>query len=529
MQYCDPFFLLIFLPIVMVLYQILGKKIRPYVLIIASFLFFYSLSGKLVFYIILSIFSIHHFGLWLKNNKYSEEQALSNAHKDEKKDIKVKYLRSRKRILLFGILIQLFFLMSLKYLPFFCQSINDLLKLLNFSFRFNEIKVLAPIGISFYTLMAISYLVDVYHGKIEAESNLIKLALYLSFFPNIMEGPICRYEQIADSLYSGNKIKYQNMCFGLQRILYGLIKKIVIADRLNVIVNNIFLKYNSLDGGILLLGVVLYTIQLYMDFSGVMDVVIGTGEIFGVNIPENFRQPFFSRNISEFWTRWHITLGTWFKDYIFYPVSLSKMSKKITKFLKPKLGTHYGPLVAGSIALFAVWFCNGLWHGAGYNYIFFGLYHFFFILLGNIFAPFFLKLYSITHINKDNIIIHIFASIRTTIIVFFGELFFRAPSLTVGIEMFKSIFSKFTLESFTNKTYLKLGLDLKDFKIIIITLIIVFIVSLLKENNISIREKIGKLPIFVRWPLYYLMIFYLLTFGAYGIGYIPVDPMYASF
>lgn len=529
MQYCDVTYLLVFLPIVMFVYQIVGQKRRPFVLLLASFVFFYLLSGKLLVYLILTIFSIHHFGLWIYDNKRREADELAGTEKELKKEVKAKYLKQRKKILAFGILIELGFLVALKYLSFLCLNVNHLFSLFKIPLVIKQYRFAAPIGISFYTMMAISYLVDVYNSKIEPDRNIFKLALYMSFFPQVMEGPIARYNETAESLYAGEKIKYHDMCFGIQRILYGLVKKIVIADRLNIIVKTIFEGYTEFNGGILLLGVVLYTIQLYMDFSGVMDVVIGSGEIFGVKMPENFRQPFFAKNISDFWARWHITLGTWFKDYIFYPISLSKFSKKTTKALKPKLGSHFGPLVAGSVALFAVWLSNGIWHGAGYNYIFFGMYHFFFILMGSLFAPLFVKFYEVTKINRDSLAVRILAAIRTTILVIFGELFFRAPTLTAGFVIFKKIFTEFSLSSFFDKSFLRLGINGYDFVIVIVTLFILFIFSLLKENNINIREKVAEKPIYVRWTLYYVLIFYVLIFGAYGNGYIPVDPMYANF
>ena len=193
-----------------------------------------------------------------------------------------------------------------------------------------------------------------------------------------MEGPICRYGETAQQLWAGNPITYHNLTFGVQRMLYGFFKKLVIADRLNLLVVTVFDGYMDYDGGVIALGMVCYTCQLYMDFSGVMDIVIGCAEIFSVTLPENFRQPFFSRSVSEFWRRWHITLGTWFRDYVFYPLSLSEPLKRLTKSARKKWGNHFGPLCASAVALFCVWFCNGLWHGAAWCFLFFG----FIILLG---------------------------------------------------------------------------------------------------------------------------------------------------
>ena len=306
-------------------------------------------------------------------------------------------------------------------------------------------------------------------------------------------------------------------------------KKNIIADRLNPLIISVFTGYAEYDGGIVALGMIGYTLQLYMDFSGTMDMVIGIGEIFGVKLPENFRQPFFSKTISEFWTRWHITLGAWFRDYIFYPVSLTNRCKKITTSLRKKIGNFYGPLVSSSIALFCVWICNGLWHGEAWNYIFFGMYHFVLILLGRIIEPLVKKVNEKLKINNQNWLYKGLQMIRTTILVLIGELFFRAFGLQAGFTMFKEMITKFSFNLIGNGTFLKLGLDKGDFIIIAVTTIIVFITSILKEKGINIRERVSKKNIVIRWTLYFALIFMIIIFGAYGEGYVPVDPMYAQF
>ena len=328
MSYCNPEYFLIILPIAILLYGITPKKLRPKILILYSYVFFWVISQKLLVYLIVSTFSIHHFGLWLNNIKQERDIALKEADKEEKKEIKEKYKKKEKNVLAFAIIIHIGCLVVLKYTPFFITNINDLLKLMNIKYAIGIPKLLVPIGISFYTLQAVSYMCDVHNEKISADRNLGRLALWMSFFPQIMEGPIVRYSDTAERLWEGNPINYHNLTFGSQRIIWGLLKKIVVADRLNAFIKATFTNYSSYSGGILLLAAIFYTIQLYCEFSGTMDVIIGTGEIFNVEYPENFKQPFFSTTINEFWRRWHITLGTWFRDYIFYPVSLSKSMKK---------------------------------------------------------------------------------------------------------------------------------------------------------------------------------------------------------
>ena len=260
-----------------------------------------------------------------------------------------------------------------------------------------------------------------------------------------------------------------------------------------------------------------------------MDVVIGIAEIFGVKMPENFRQPFFSKSISEFWTRWHITLGAWFRDYIYYPVSLADKCKKITSAARKKLGNYYGPMISSAIALFCVWICNGIWHGTGWNFIFFGIYHFVLILAGRLIEPVAGKINKKIHINSKHFLYRLIQMIRTTILVFIGELFFRANTLKDGFQMFSQMISKISFNFINDGTILELGIDRQDFIIVGIMTLVIFVISILKERGVDLRESISKKNIAIRWALYYAVVLSIIVFGAYGAGYIPVNPMYAQY
>lgn len=528
MNYLSILYLFLFLPLTVIIYHIVKKKYKWRVLLLASYIFFFLISGNLLIYLLFTTLSIHHFGMWLEKID-GECGKVLNETVEDKKEIKEQFKRKKRKVLFLGILIQVGILFVYKYMPFFTVNINSIFNMLNIPYQFKIIKLLAPIGVSFYTLEALSYMIDVYNKKINADDNLGRLALYLAFFPQIMEGPIARYSETAESLYEGHKITFKNICFGSQRILWGILKKFIIADRLNVVVKAIFATGSNYDGGLVLLGAISYTLMLYMEFSGTIDVVIGSAEIFDVHLPENFRQPFFAKNISEFWMRWHITLGAWFKDYIFYPVSLSKKMKKFTIKARKILGNYFGPIMVGSVALFAVWSLNGLWHGAGWNYIFFGMYHFVLIVLGSFLEPGVRKLCHKLHINRDNLLYRFMQFSKLFILVVIGELFFRANTLKEGFRLFGNIINNFTLNSFFNNEFLKLGLDRADYVIIIITLIIIFVIGLLKEKGVNIRESIASKNIVIRWVIYFSLIMFIIIFGAYGPGYAPVDPIYANF
>ena len=333
------------------------------------------------------------------------------------------------------------------------------------------------------------------------------------------------------ALWEGKRVDFKNFTFGLQRIAFGIMKKVVAADRLNIIVTAIYreYEYRNFDGGIIFLGAVLYTIELYMEFSGTIDVVIGTAEIFGIKVPENFRQPFFSKSITEFWQRWHITLGTWFRDYIFYPVTMSKGMKKLTKKCRKKLGRDYGPMPASIIAFFCVWLCNGLWHGAGWEFIMFGMYHFVLISLGSLILPVSNKVLPRLHIDRNKLPYRIFTILRTCILVCLGEMLFNARGAKEAIKMVKVLFTNFTFKSFFNGSIFTIGMDRFDYIVLLCMVAIVFAVGLMKEKGISPREWLAGKHIVLRWSVYLGMLLVIILFGAYGTGYIPINPIYANF
>lgn len=528
-SYFSIAFLVIFLPVCLIVYSLLPQKLRKYFLLVASYGFFWLVSGKLVIYLLLTTLSIHYFGLWLDRLHRSRNEAVRGLEKAEKKEVKKHFLKQSRWVLTFAVVLHIGVLLTLKYSPFFTTNLNAFFTMLKIPLQLQVPSYLIPIGISFFTLQAVSYLIDVYRETIPADDNIFRLGLFMSFFPQIVEGPICRYEQTAEQLWNVKGIEYHNLSLGLQRVAFGLMKKLVVADRLNPLIKEVFTNYANYEGGIIALASLCYTIQLYMDFSGTMDAVMGIGQIFGVSMPENFKRPFFSKTISEFWMRWHISLGAWFKDYIFYPVTMSKPMKKLTTAARKKLGNHFGPLIAGAIALFLVWVCNGLWHGAGWNYIFYGMYHFSFILLGNIIAPAVKWLHQKWHMNPEWLGYRVFQIIRTGILVVIGEMFFRASTLQVGFAMFRQMFTNFWFTTLNSELLKQMGVDWKDMGIVLVTMLIVFMIGVWNEKGVAIRETLAKKPVAIRWAVLYALILFIVVFGAYGAGYIPVDPIYANF
>lgn len=522
-------YLAFFLPAAILVYAIFPRSKRRYVLLAESLCFFWLISGKLVAYLILTAFSMHWFGMWIDRIYRRRDEIAASLERSERRAVKKQYTKKARCVLAFAAVLHIGTLLLLKYSAFAVGNLNSLFELFGAEQRIAVPNYALPIGLSFFTLQAVSYIVDVYREKVNADENLCRLALWISFFPQIIEGPICRYSQTADRLWQCEGIKFDNMTLGIQRILFGMLKKIVVADRLNSFVSNVFTDYKDYGGGIIALAAVCYTIQLYMDFSGSMDAVAGTAQIFGIEMPENFKRPFFSKTITEFWKRWHISLGEWFRDYLFYPVTMSKPMQSLTKSARKKLGNHFGPLIAGSIALFCVWFCNGLWHGAAWNYIFFGLYHFALILTGRLLAPLINAVNGRLHIDPQKRPYRIMQIIRSDILIVIGELFFRADGVRAGLYMFKKAVTDFSFSDFSPELFGQLGIDYSDFLIVGVTVAIVFAVGLINEKGICIRKELKSKNVALRWSVIYAMIMFIVIFGAYGVGYMSVDPMYADF
>ena len=517
-------FLGVFLPAAIVFYSITPSKWKKYALLVTSLGFFRLVSGELVLYLLGSILLTWGFGLWLGRLHRDRDAAVKAAAREDRKALKRKFLLRSRWVLGLAAAVHIGGLLTVKYTGFFLRNVNTLLGV--------ELPIpgfVMPIGVSFFTLQAVSYLFDVYRGVQEADGNVLRVGLFLSFFPQIVEGPICRYSETAGQLWNAKGITWRNLTLGLQRILYGLMKKLVVADRLNGFVNGVFTCVDEYQGGVIAIAAVCYTVQLYMDFSGAMDAVAGVGQIFGITMPENFRRPFFSRTISEFWSRWHITLGTWFKDYIFYPVTMSGPSKKLTSAARKRLGNHYGPLLAGGVALFCVWLCNGLWHGAAWSFLFFGMYHFVLIYLGSLCAPLVKRVNTRFGVKPERLPYRIAQTVRTCLLVVVGELFFRAEGLRAGLRMFRKMVTDFRFDSISIPMLKGLSIDPQDFFIVGVTMVIVFVVSLLNERGIVVRDALEKKSTALRWAVLYALILYIIIFGAYGKGYVPVDPMYANF
>ena len=518
-------YLLVFLPLVLIAYQLVPRKYRWGVLLAASYALYITFSKYLVLLLMATAAFTWRIGLWM--DKIGAECAAKQAEvkdRKEKKALKEDYQKKRVWVLRLGVLVLLGILFYVSYYNFVADNINILIG------RFAKlpiVKVMFPMGISFYTLEAVGYLADVYWERYPAEKHLGKFALFLSFFPQIMEGPIARYPDTSDALFAGEPLKMENLNEGFLRILWGLFKKMIVSDRLTYLTDFIFGKYKDYHGSFIIFVAIAYTVQLYLEFSGSIDIVIGCGKLFGVTLPENFNQPFSAQSAAEFWRRWHMSLGNWFRNYVFYPVTVSNPVKNWNKTARKKYGKYWSMVGTSAMALFPVWVATGVWHGAGWKYLFYGMYYFVILFFGEAVKPFKEKNYEKLGIDFDAPYMKVIRILKTWVIIFTGELFFRADSLSIGLHMFRSIFGNFHISSLWK--YFPNAITVGDVWAIAVGSVIVWIVGFLKERGVDVRGKILGARTPVKWSVYYLIIFTILLFGAYGTGYQPVDLIYAGF
>ncbi|MBR7166010.1 MAG: MBOAT family protein [Clostridia bacterium] len=474
------FYFLAFLLVLTVLYYIVPNPIKPLILL-AGNTYFYLQFGTQYFFFLMSGIVLAFVGALVLE--------------------RAKTILSKKVTLGILLFLNIGFLFYVKFTPY----------LLNVAKRFVSFEasgilktVVVPVGIAFYTLQLCGYLMDVYRGKHPAERNILKFAAFSTFFPLMLQGPISRYSQLADQIYSKGKRKdiYRNFTYGAQLILWGFFKKLVIADRAALLVNAVFNQHSSYSGMTVILAVVLYTVQIYTDFSGCVDICRGAAQLFGIDVIENFKQPYFAKSTQDFWKRWHISLSSWFRDYLYIPLG----------------GNRKGAL-RKYINLVIVFFASGLWHGVGLHYVAWGLMQATFQIVGALTLPIKEK----WKVDRSRGLPLVLQHASTLVLINLSWLVFRANGLTAAVEMTKSIFTFSPLpKTLPGMTYL-------DLIVVALSLIVVLSVSYYREKGYRIRDEVSKLFLPLRWTLYLLLFAAVVWFGIYGPGYSDSAFIYMNF
>lgn len=438
--------------------------------------------------------------------------------------------KKRRVILLMTILVNIGILFALKYVNFLINTANGVTCLLGGPEELiSGVDFLVPLGISFYTFSLLGYVIDVYYGLAAHRENGLQLALFGLYFPNLISGPILQYREHAEQFFTPHAFDYRQVTRGLQRMVWGFFKKLVIAERLGILVNTVYGSYETYDGAYIWVATVCYAFQLYTDFSGCMDIVLGMSESLGIILPENFQTPFFARSVAEYWRRWHITLGVWMKNYVFYPLLRSKLFTDITKRCKEKYGKKRGKQLATFAAMFVLWLTVGIWHGGDWKFVIgSGLLHWCYIVLEELMAPGFARLLSRLRLNAEGRFVTGFRILRTFFLVCIGDLFFRAASVGDAFAMLVCAVKYFQPEILWNGSLLALGLDGTEAAIVVLSLLLLWGISLLQRKG-SVRDGIAKKPLPIRWLLWYALLFAVILFGCYGPGYSATEFIYQGF
>ena len=451
--------------------------------------------------------------------------------REQKKALKAVVQRKKRRIMVCVLLLNFGILGVVKYGGFVTSNLNSMFDHFRLGMRIPGADFLLPLGISFYTFQSMGYLIDVYRGKYSAERNVLKLALFTSYFPSILQGPINRHDELAGQLYAPHKFSGRRFREGILRMLWGFFKKMIIAERAAIIVNEVFggFEQHRYAGFTIFVAALLYGVQLYADFAGGMDIVFGASELFGIRLRENFRQPYMARSISEFWQRWHISLGGWMRDYVFYPIALSKPFAKMQKNLKKKVNPYFGKVFPSFLASFLVFILVGIWHGANWKYVIYGIYHATFVSTETLFEQPYAAMRRLCRIRENASGWKLFQMVRTLFIVSIGRYCDVAPDAGTVFRLLRATFSKFNPWIFFDNSLYELGLDEKNFGLLIIMILLLAAVDLVNERGKTLRGVIAAQQLPFRWAVYLAAVSAILVFGMYGPGFDMASFIYAQF
>jgi D-alanyl-lipoteichoic acid acyltransferase DltB (MBOAT superfamily) len=469
----NSFSFFIFLPIVLVLYLITPKKYRWGLLLIASYYFYMSWNASYAILIAFSTLVTYASGIYIYKSKKE---------------------KSKKVIVAISFIVNLAILFFYKYFNFFSRTTEKLFDKVGMNIDAPILDILLPVGISFYTFQALSYTMDVYRNEIKPERHLGIYALFVSYFPQLVAGPIERSKHLLPQLRSLKQFEYDNLRTGAILILWGFFKKVVIADRVAILVNTVYDNPSDYTGIETLWAVLLFSFQIFCDFSAYTDIARGVARLMGIDLMKNFDSPYFAKSITEFWRRWHISLSTWFRDYLYIPLGGSRKGLQRTY-----------------INLFLVFLISGLWHGASMNFIIWGAMHGVFIVIEKIFN----RGKTIVVIKQNSLASSLLRGIFTFSIVTFLWIFFRADTFSDAIIVVKNLFN-WKAENFVNGSLYELGLTANEFLWVLIFIVLMLVVEYYNSFVNSISKWIAKQHIVLRWGSYLAFVLIILIFGAYG-------------
>ena len=516
---------------VMLLAYFLSYGKRQWITLLVGSYIFYAFAGLdcLAFILVttLSSYAVSR----LLGRAIATEKAFLDANREtldkaQRKEYKAKAKKKRFGILLCGLFFNFGILAVLKYSAFAVRNVNSIIGLFGAD-GFNVPSLLLPLGISFYTFQTMGYLIDVYRGRVEPERNIAKLALFVSFFPQLVQGPISLYGELAPELYAPHRFDFKKFSFGMQRVLWGYFKKLVIADRVLIAMNTLLDKPEQYGGAYVLLLIVLYSVQIYADFTGGIDITIGIAESMGIKLAENFDRPFSSRSTKEYWRRWHITMGRWFREYIFVPIATVKPMLKLNNFCKKRMGVKSASKVVAYTASIVTWFVTGIWHGAAWNFIVWGLLNCLIIMVSESLEPLYKKFHARFPKLSESRFYGGFCAVRTFFLMGLIRSLDCYRNVATTFKMWGSILTFKGIGEIFNGGILNLGLGITDIVIILCGVVIMYAVSKASAKG-SVREWMYERPV-ISSCLTCALLICVIMIGNYGIGYDASQFIYDQF
>ena len=521
---------LLFLCITVGVYYAVPSIYRRFVLLVAS-ITFYVMAGRWQFLPCIFLTSLV---VWLGARRLASldgelKTQLQEVGKDKvrKKALRAEYKSLRSRTLVGVLVLAIGALCVTKFSRVVIPMMDSIAALTNNGVHMDPMMIVMPLGISYYTFSTVGYLLDIYWHRYEVEESFLQFFLYTIYFPHILQGPISRYSRLGQELKKDIHFSERNVTHGIERIIWGFFKKLVIADRLNLLVATVY-NGESHAGSIFLIAMLLDALMIYMDFSGYMEIVCGASQLFGIELEENFNHPFFSRTVAEFWRRWHMTLGGWFKDYVYYPISVSSWMKKLNKRNNKRFSKRTTRVISVAIPCLITWFLTGLWHGTGPNYVCWGIYYGVLITISNAFTEEFKALDERLGINVESRSFRLLQMLRTFCIFMGGRVLTSPGNLANTAMVFDNIFHNFQAWQWFDGSLWTYGLTAKDVWLLIMCLLLVLFVSNMQERT-SIRDEIDRRGTVFRWALMMAGIISVIVFGVYGAGYDAAKFIYMQY
>ncbi len=479
----NSFEFLFFFPIVTAIYFLLPHKFRWFHLLVASCIFYMAFIPVYIFILLFTIVIDYFAGIMIENAEG----------------------KKRKYFLILSIVANVGVLCVFKYYNFFVGNMDALLHLAHINtLPIPYLYIILPLGLSFHTFQAMSYTIEVYRGNQKAERHFGIYALYVMFYPQLVAGPIERPQNLIHQFHEKHMFDYQRVVSGLKLMAWGMFQKVVIADRLARVADNVFDHSSNFQGLALVIGVVFFTFQIYCDFAGYSDIAIGAAQVMGFDLMKNFNNPFQAKTIAEFWNRWHISLTTWFRDYIFYPLSISFSKRKGNRALKLYIN------------VFLVFLISGLWHGANWTYVVWGGLHGLYLVFATITRNRREGLEQFTGLSRFPALSGLIDKFLVFSLVCLAMIFFRAKRISIALNLIPGIFKgwHFGLHYFSS-TLVSLGIDSKDFYFSVLLIFFLEAVHYYQEKRGSMREFISLKPPIVRWAIYYSLLFTIMFWGVY--------------